>query len=225
MCIYHAGTKVTHKKSGKHRNRLAPCCPQSRNGPDDLRVREHFTKDGCLLNDRLQEGIQKGLLSNMQKIFNPGDGLLVSPLRCDAPLLQAAPQHRPRPVPSESLSLLYLLMLYALSPSSLVFRAPLGLIPSSQTLPSTHPHHQSLKPELGLSSYANGAHTKFFNIPCSVSNGSCKQPWERTMSTTSTHNTANEPGLANDTTSMSSSKEWVEAADNDPWAARFTETE
>lgn len=80
MCIYHAGTKVTHKKSGKHRNRLAPCCPQSRNGPDDLRVREHFTKDGCLLNDRLQEGIQKGLLSNMQEIFNPGDGLLVSPL-------------------------------------------------------------------------------------------------------------------------------------------------
>lgn len=80
MCIYHTGTKVTHKKSGKHRNRLAPCCPQSRNGPDDLRVREHFTKDGCLLNDRLQEGIQKGLLSNMQKIFNPGDGLLVSPL-------------------------------------------------------------------------------------------------------------------------------------------------
>lgn len=80
MCIYHAGTKVTRKKSGKHRNRLAPCCPESRNGPDDLRVKEHFTKDGCLLNDRLQEGIQKGLLSNMQKIFNPGDGLQVIPL-------------------------------------------------------------------------------------------------------------------------------------------------
>lgn len=101
---------------------------------------------------------------------------------------------------------------------------PLELIPSSQTLPSTHPHHQSVKPfKQGLSCYANGAHTKFFNIIYSMSNGSCKQPWERTMSTTSTHNTTNEPGLANNITSKSSSKGWVEAADNDPWATTETE--
>lgn len=141
-------------------------------------------------------------------------------------MLQAAPQHPPPlPVPHESQSLLYLLMPYALSPSSLVLRAPLGLIPSSQMLPSTHRHHQSLKPEQGLSCYANGAHTKFFNIIYSVSNRSFKQPWERIMSTTSTHNSANEPGLANNITSKSSSKGWVEAADNDPWATQFTETE
>lgn len=99
MCIYHAGTKVTHKKSGKHRNRLAPCCPESRNGPDDLRVKEHFTKDGCLLNDRLQEGIQKGLLSNMQKIFNPGDGLLVIPLEVWCTIATSCSTTRPPPGP------------------------------------------------------------------------------------------------------------------------------
>lgn len=97
MCIYHAGTKVTHKKSGKHRNRLAPCCPESRNGPDDLRVKEHFTKDGCLLNDRLQEGIQKGLLSNMQKIFNPGDSLLVIPLEVWCTIATSCSTTRPPP--------------------------------------------------------------------------------------------------------------------------------
>lgn len=228
MCIYHAGTKVTHKKSGKHRNRLAPCCPESRNGPDDLRVKEHFTKDGCLLNDRLQEGIQKGLLSNMQKIFNPGDGLLVIPLEVWCTIATSCSTTRPPPprsVPREPLSLLYLLVPYALSPSSLgLSPPPLELIPSFQTLLSTHPHHQSVKPfKQGLSCYANGAHTKFFNIIYSMSNGSCKQPWERTMSTTSTHNTTNEPGLANNITSKSSSKGWVEAADSDPWATTETE--
>lgn len=75
MCIYHAGTEVTHKKSGKHRNKLAPCRPESRNGQDDLQVKEHFTKGSCLLNDHPQEGIWKGFLSNTQKPFNPGEWL------------------------------------------------------------------------------------------------------------------------------------------------------
>lgn len=141
MCIYHAGTKVTHKKSGKHRNRLAPCCPESRNGPDDLRVKEHFTKDGCLLNDRLQEGIQKGLLSNMQKIFNPGDGLLVIPLEVWCTIATSCSTTRPLPrsVPREPLSLLYLLVPYALSPSSLGLSPPPPLGIDSK-LPDTAVH-------------------------------------------------------------------------------------
>lgn len=75
MCIYHAGTEVTHKKSGKHGNQLAPCCPESRDGQDDPQAKEHFTKDSCPLNDCPQEGIWKGLLSNVQELFNPGERL------------------------------------------------------------------------------------------------------------------------------------------------------
>lgn len=133
MCIYHAGTEVTHKKSGKHRNKLAPCRPESRNGQDDLQVKEHFTKGSCLLNDHPQEGIWKGFLSNTQKPFNPGEWLPSdSPGgvtgHCCVPL---------RPVSPESLSLLCLLLPDALSPASLVLRPTSGLIPSSLTWLST----------------------------------------------------------------------------------------
>lgn len=56
-------------------NRSVPCCPESRNGHDDRQVKEHFTKDSCLLNNCPQEGIRKGLLSNMQQLFNPAEWL------------------------------------------------------------------------------------------------------------------------------------------------------
>lgn len=105
-------------------------------------MKEHFTKDSCLLNNCPQEGIRKGLLSNMQQFISPAEWLASnSPggMTSVPPLLQAAllggkEQNPFRSVSSESLTLLYLLLLYVLSPSSLTLRLTLGLIPSSLTL-------------------------------------------------------------------------------------------
>lgn len=103
-------------------NRSVPCCPESRNGQDDRQVKEHFTKDSCLLNDCPQEGIRKGLLSNMQQLFNSAEWLASnSPggMTSVPPLLQAAPlggkEQNPFRSVSESLTLFYLLLLCVLS--------------------------------------------------------------------------------------------------------------
>lgn len=57
-------------------------------------MKEHFTKDICLLNDCTQEGIRKGLLGNMQELFSLGEWLASNSLggmTFAPPLLQAAP--------------------------------------------------------------------------------------------------------------------------------------
>lgn len=83
-------------------NRPVACCPESRNGQDDRQVKEHFTKDSCLLNDCPQLGIRKGLLSNTEELFNPGEWLASNStggMTSVPPLLQAASlggkEHRP----------------------------------------------------------------------------------------------------------------------------------